>query len=400
MTTIKLTKLIQAPPSEVFQYFTNSTDLRDWLSDIATVDARPEGRFYLGWNSNYYTSGEYLIVKPNDAVSFTWLGRGEPHATRVDVTLRKKKGGTLVKLAHRKIGKSQKWEAIGEEYEKQWDKALDNLTSVLENGPDLRITSRPLLGIYPDELNSTVAQKLGVPVMRGVHLVGVLDGMGAQKAGLQFDDVITALDDHEVTGTGSFITYMGNKRVGDVIDVTYYRCAEKHIAKMTLSGRSIPQIPASGKELASQLESVYRFHENEVGAILKAASEEECARKPAPSEWSANEVLAHLIHSELGWQNIVTEILTGYQGAYDGWGGNVQAHIDGTVETFPSKTRLLEELKNHDAETLSMYNHIPADFLSHKGRWWKLVLQAHDNSNHLKDHLQQIRAAIGSAKQS
>ena len=112
MSTVKLEKFIKAPASEVYHYFTNSTALRDWMCDIATADPHPGGHLYLCWPGDFYSSGEYLQLEKDKSVSFTWLGRGEPHKTRVDVTLKKQKGGTLVKLSHREIGKGQKWAEI------------------------------------------------------------------------------------------------------------------------------------------------------------------------------------------------------------------------------------------------------------------------------------------------
>ena len=398
MSTIKLEKFIQAPTSEVFIYFTNSTALRDWLCDVATADPRPGGRLYMWWNGDYYTSGEYLKLEEDVFVSFSWFGRGEPHATQVDVRLDKRKAGTLLKLTHRKLGTNPKWIAIGNGYEKEWANALDNLTSVLEYGADLRITTRPMLGINTDLFNASIAEKLGVPIMQGLRLGGVIEGLGAQKAGLKADDIITMMDGREITGAASFGTFIQNKKAGDIVKVTFYRCAEKVTTKMTLSGRPIPPIPTSGLELSKQVEPVYKRYETGIESLLKDASEVECAKKPAPTEWSVNEALAHLIHSELGWHNLVTEIMGGHESFSDDWGGNVQAHIDGTVSTFTTKDELFKELKNHDTETLNMLAHIPADFLVHKGKFWKLVVYANQNSYHLQTHLEQMRAAIQSAR--
>ena len=63
----------------------------------------------------------------------------------------------------------------------------------------------------------------------------------------------------------------------------------------------------------------------------------------------------------------------GHEAAYDDFGGNIQARIDGTVAIFKTKDELLKELKNHDAETISMLAHIPAEFLSHQ----RQVLEAY-----------------------
>jgi uncharacterized protein YndB with AHSA1/START domain len=398
MTTIKLEKYIQAAPGEVFLYFTNSTALRDWLCDVATTDPRVGGRMYMWWNGDYYTSGEFLKLEQNNLISFSWFGRGEPHATQVDITLKQKKVGTLLKLTHRKLGNNSKWGEIGKGYKKEWVKALENLTSVLENGADLRITTRPMLGIYTDEFNAGIAKKLGIPITQGLRLSGVVEGLGAQTAGLIANDVIIGMDGHAITGAATFSIYMENKKAGENVEVTFYRCAEKKTTTMKLSGRPIPPIPLSGLELSNQVAPVYRQYESEIETLLKAASEVECAKKPAPDEWSANEVLAHLIHSELAGQNVLSEIMGGHESTSDDWGGNIQAQIDGTVATFTTKNRLFKELKNHDAETLSMLTHIPSDFLAHKGKFWKLVFQVNQYPFHLQTHLEQIQSAIQSAK--
>jgi uncharacterized protein YndB with AHSA1/START domain len=398
MSSKKLEKFIQAPPAEVFVYFTNSTALKDWLCDLATVDPRPGGRLYMWWNGDYYTSGEYLVIEKDKSVSFSWFGREEPHATRVDVTLKNQKGGTLVRLIHRKIGKNQKWNEIGAEYEKQWAKGLENLASVLENGPDLRITNRPMLGIYTDIFNAGVAEKLSIPIKEGLRLGGVVEGLGAQKAGLQADDVIVEMNGQNITGAATFASFIGNKLAGEIIEVTFYRCAEKITVKMTLSGRPIPPIPASGIELSKQIEPTYIRFENEIETLLNDTSDLESTKKPAPSEWSVNEVLAHLIHSELGWQNLVTEIMGGHESFSDDWGGNIQAYIDAIVSVFPTKTELFKQLKIHDAVTLKLLANIPQEFLTHKGRFWKLAFQANQNPYHLQTHLEQMKAAIHASR--
>jgi uncharacterized protein YndB with AHSA1/START domain len=398
MSTVKLEIFIQASPEEVYRYFTSSTALRDWMCDVATADPRPGGRLYMCWPGDYYTSGEYLKLEKDKFVSFTWFGQGEPRQTQVEVSLRKQKVGTLVKLSHRGIGKGQKWEGVRKTYEMEWQSAFENLASVLENGPDLRITRRPMLGIYLGEFNADFAAKLGVPVAYGIRLEGVIDGMGAQKAGLKKDDVIVAMDDKDLSAGTTLASVIGSKHAGDVVEVSFYRGAAKRAVKMTLSGRHIPSIPTSIIEFSRQIEQIYQQYETEIEALIKTASEEECAYKPGPSEWSAREVLAHLVQSERGWQNNAAEIIDGHEGFYDEYTDNIQARIDGTVSIFPTKVELMRELKAHDAETVSLLAHIPADFLSHKGKFWKLVFQADQNPLHLQAHIDQIRNAIQSAK--
>ena len=398
MSAIKIEKIIQASPSEVYRYFTNSTAMRDWMCDVATLHAHPGGHIYLCWPGEYYASGEFLQLEPEKLASFTWLGRGEPRSTIVEVRLKKRKGGTQVKLTHRGIGKGKKWAPIAETFQKEWESSLSNLGSVLETGADLRITRRPMMGIYIDEFNPEIAERLCVPVKFGVRLSGNVDGMGAQKAGLQKDDVIVSLDGRDLTQGVPIGNILATKHAGDVVEVAYYRGPEKKTVKMALSGRYIPPMPASGVDLARQVEPTYHKYESEFEKLLNNTTEEECAHKPAPGEWSVNEILAHLIHGEIGWQNYASEIIAGHEGSYDDYAGNLQARIEATTVAFPTKGALLQELKHHDAETLTMLTHLPDEFMSHKGQCWKLAFQASQNEAHTQTHLEQMQAAVQSAR--
>ena len=279
-----------------------------------------------------------------------------------------------------------------------WKKSLENLASVIGDGPDLRITRRPMIGIILTDYDAKIAAKLGIPVAYGTRLSDVVDGMGAQQAGLQKDDVIVAMDGHELVAGTTLGLILAAKHAGDVVEVTFYRGTEKKTATMTLSGRPIPTIPTSAAKLAEQVGQIYHQYEAQIEELLNNASEAECSHKPTPTEWSVKEVLAHLIHSELGWQNYASEVMGGYEGAYDGFGGNIQARIDATMEVYPTKEALFKELKAHDRESISMLSHIPEEFLAHKGRYWKLVYQANQNPYHLQAHIEQMKVAIQSAR--
>jgi uncharacterized protein YndB with AHSA1/START domain len=398
MSTVKLEKFIKASPAEIYHYFTSSTALRDWMCEVATVTAQPGGHLFMSWSGEYYTSGEYIVMEPEKSISFTWFGKGEPHKTRVDVTLKKKRGGTLLKLVHRGTGKGQKWDAISAVYKKEWQNALKNLASVTEQGPDLRITRRPMLGIYLGDFDSDIAARLGCPVDFGSRLDGVLDGLGAAKAGLQKDDVIVAVDGHELTAGTTLISILGSKHAGDVVEVSYYRGAEKNTVKMTLSGRPIPTIPASCLELAKEVEHQYQQSIIDIESTIGTASEAECAYKPGEDEWSCNAVLAHLIQGEYGWQNRASEIISGTEGAYDDYSGNLQARIDATLSIYPTKEELIKQLKTAQTETVAFLRGAPADLLTHKGRFWKLVHEVSQNPYHLQSHLDQMQKAIQSAR--
>jgi uncharacterized protein YndB with AHSA1/START domain len=394
MSVIKHEIVIKAKPDEVYHYFTNSTALKDWMCQVATIDPRPGGHLFIGWPGEYYTVGEYLQLEPDKSVSFTWFGRGEPHSTRVDVSLRKIRGGTRVRLTHRGLGKGQKWDSIAEVYKQEWESSFENLTSVLETGADLRITRRPMIGIYLGDFDPEIAKKLGCPVDYGSRVDGVLDGMGAQKAGLKKDDVIVSIDGKEIQAGNTLISILGKLRAGDSVEIVFYRAGERKVARMVLSGRQLPAIPTSNQEFSNRVADQNHQFEAELEKVLSDNSEADCRRKPTPTEWSAFDILAHLIHSEQGWLNYASEIASGFEAAYDDYSGNMQARNDATLEIYPTKADLLKAFKDRNAETVSFIAHLPTDFHSNKGRWWKLVQTASENPLHREGHLEQIRSAL------
>lgn len=183
----------KAAPEQVFYAFTHATALREWLSDAATVIARPGGRVYLAWNSGYTTNGEFTRVEPGKGLGFTWRGRGEPGPTQVTVELKPEGEGTEISLTHAEIGTGEVWKGLEEKFRTDWTNALENLASVLETGIDQRIARRPMLGIFLNDFNAEIARQMGIPVTEGIRIDELMPGLGAEKAGLQKNDVLVSM---------------------------------------------------------------------------------------------------------------------------------------------------------------------------------------------------------------
>ncbi len=249
-TTLTLEQRIEASPAAVFHAFTNATALREWLCDAAMVVPRKDGRLHLWWTSGYHATGDFTKVVPGERVSFTWQGKGEPAPTRVRVALRPDGDGTVVELAHKGIGGGKKWAGAAAAIQRGWETGLENLSSVLETGHDLRFTRRPMLGILPDALTPEAAARLGVPIDKGILLGGVVEGMGAAAAGLQQGDVIVRIGKGKTRDGAGLQAALQGHRAGDEVEVVYYRGAEKAKATMTLSARPLEEPPATAAGLA------------------------------------------------------------------------------------------------------------------------------------------------------
>jgi len=396
--TIKVEQFVQAPVSQVYQAFTNSTAVREWISDIATLDPRPGGRIYLWWNSGFYTSGEFIRLEPQKEIAFTWNGRGEPRPTQVIVTLKTKREGTLVRLVHRGLGTGAAWAKAAVDFEAEWITSLANLASVLGSGPDLRITQRPMLGILLSDFTPEIARKLGVPVTDGIRLDGVVDGMGAKAAGLQKDDVLVEFDAQALKEFPDLTHAISKKKTGDQISVTFYRSSEKRSVTMTLSGRPIPEIPPTTEGLSLEVAKIYARAEKDMDHFIKDVTEHEAEYEPASGEWSIKAIIAHLIHNERGVQTTINEIFDGQEASYDGFSGNLNARNQATLQAFPTINDLVTEWKRLNKETVALLAFLPDDFIKRKGSYWRLTYQLLNFPTHFYTHLDQMQTTLQAAR--
>jgi uncharacterized protein YndB with AHSA1/START domain len=397
--TLTFDRTINAPASQVYRAFTRANALREWFSTAALADPRPGGRLYFWWNTGYYASGEFTAVQENQELAFTWHGRNEPAITQVQVSLQPEGEGTRVTLTHSGIGSGKGWAETVKQFQRGWQVGLENLQSILETGQDLRYVRRPMLGVMTGEFNQEIAADLGVPVTEGVRLDGVVEGMGSAAAGLQQDDVVIRIAGAEVTDWSSLTTALEAHHAGDQVEVVYYRGAEKKSATLELSGRPLPEVPATAEALAEAVRQTYEELDAELTAFLGDVSDEEAAHHPAPDEWSVNETLAHLIAGERWFHNLISDMIGDSEPWYDRWGGNVPARHEALLSVYPTLPVLLEELKRGEAETVALLAALPPEFVARKGSFTRLSYNLLEMPGyHTRTHLDQMRQAVEAAR--
>ena len=398
--TLTYEKFLQAPPSLVFQAFTNASALREWMCDGATVAPQPGGRFYAWWNAGYFASGEFIDVEAPKRAAVTWQGRGQVPDTRVQVLLEATDGGARLTLAHTIEGSGQDYEQTIKDFKAEWPRSLENLASVLETGQDLRFVKRPMLGIFLNDFNAEIAARQGVPVSEGVRLQSVIEGMGAEAAGLRSDDVIISMGGRPVTDFPSLTVALQGHQAGDTVEVVFYRGPELKTVQMKLSGRSLPEIPATAAEMAERTWAISQNDLTELEAFLQGVSEEEASYKPAAEEWSVKEILAHLIHSERGLQAAIVEMYAGFERIADDFPGNIYAQVAATVSAYPSLSDLHQELERSLKESAALIKAAPTEFVARKGSFTRLGYNCLDTTgSHLNTHLEQIQAVVEEARQ-
>jgi hypothetical protein len=316
----------------------------------------------------------------------------------VTVSVMEKDGGSLVRLDH-EVPDDPAWTKLAEGFRTNWAESLENLKSVLETGIDLRLANRPMLGIVPSDFTEEQAKALGVPIHEGMRLDGVVNGMGAQKAGLQRDDVIVEMAGHPITNDPfSLPNAIAGKKGGDNIEVVYYRGPEKKSVVMELSKRPMPDVPFDAAELARQARSLYEPALAEVEKCFAGVSDAEAMSHSIPNEWSALEILAHLIHTERGIQILLTNLIDGYELVNDGFGSNITAQVQATVKANPSVAAMLDLLRRSIEETLAYLAFLPEEFVNNKGSFYRFASGIVQPNFHITTHVQQIKDTITAAK--
>jgi uncharacterized protein YndB with AHSA1/START domain len=398
--TVSLSQTVKAPPEEVYRNFTNATALREWLCDAALALPHPGGRIYLSWNHGYYAAGEYTLTQPGEKVTFTWQGRGEPAPTQVQVDLAAEDSGTRVNLEHSGIGVGSLWDQAYQEIKDGWQAGLENLASILESGEDLRFVRRPMLGVLVDSFDAKIAEEMGLPVTEGIRLGGTLEGMGAQAAGLQKDDVVVSMGDLAITDYNSLTLALQKHHAGDEAEVVFYRGPEKKAIPLRFSKRPIPEIPDTAEGLAEAVRQINAEVEARLDQFLEGVTEADAAFKPSPDEWSIKENLAHLLQGERYNHFYIAELVFGQERFSDDFGDNLHAQVAATVDAYPTLQDLRQELRRNGEETVGMLARLTKEFSGKKASYWRLAYNMLQPQYHLDGHIDQMRAALEAARET
>lgn len=93
------------------------------------------------------------------------------------------------------------------------------------------VTGRPYMGILNPSDTADYAQRFGWPV--GVYVNDVEEGSCAEAAGIRRGDIITKIDDTEITGVSQLTSVKNSYRAGDTVKVEVYRSGESITLTLT-----------------------------------------------------------------------------------------------------------------------------------------------------------------------
>ena len=368
---------LQAQAMQVSRAFTSASALREWLCDISTTCPVVGGRVYLAWEAGYYAAGHFTHLTPGKQVSFTWLGKGDPRASQVDITIEDVDGHPMTRLTlvHSGLGAGPEWEAARQQIEKGWQVGLRNLKSTLEEGYDKRLTERPMIGIYTEDFSSLSEEKvraLNVPVNYGVLVGGLVPDLGAEKAGIQAGDLIVAINGHPMRQLKSIGEVVQDIKAGDELKVDLYRKSEKLSFTIETMTQLFPPVPETVEELAKEVENRGTKALETLDQLLDGVSEAEASFSPGAEEWSIKEVLVHLIHDERETHAWIGDLVAGQERSYDEWPGNQLFRIRATLAAYPSLNDLVAQYRRSLKETVALVAFIDPSFTQRKASFWRL----------------------------
>ena len=93
------------------------------------------------------------------------------------------------------------------------------------------VTGRPYMGISCADITQQYMMVFGWPA--GVYVNAVEEGSCAQTAGLKQGDIITKINDTDITGTAQMISVKNGYKAGDTVQLTVFRSGEYITLSMT-----------------------------------------------------------------------------------------------------------------------------------------------------------------------
>jgi len=123
---------------------------------------------------------------------------------------------------------------------------------------------RGYLGIQIRDINAGFAKEKHLMDLNGVYVAAVMEGSGAEKAGVKKGDIITSINNHPVKNISELMGIIGQYSPGNKVRVTINRNNKDKVVNVTLKNKN---------GTTSLIKAEKTFYNNDLGAMLKTASE-------------------------------------------------------------------------------------------------------------------------------
>jgi len=367
-----------------------------WFCTDAHIDPGVGGHVYLRWADGYYVAGECTGFEQDKRIALQWQGKDELRPTDVAIVFSADGSGTCITVEHGNFAPGKGLAPYVDSLRQRWAEGLENLASVWAlTGIDLRLSRRPMLGIYLEQVRE--GPEFGLPDgVRGIGVTGTLEGSGAEACGLVRGDIITGLNGVSLTQFSNFEVAMAGKRAGDTVPMTFFRAGEKNDVDLTFCSRPTPpEIPGNPADLSNIIKEQYSRFAVELSEILADITDVEAGFRPAANTWNVLEILAHLVLFERCFHQWISMLAEGEE--LLAFAARVPARVAGLLERCPSIVGLSEELRQLRIETVHLIRELPKDF-SQSPEYVRMGQIMMGEEIHSIAHHEQVRRTIAAAR--
>jgi serine protease Do len=110
------------------------------------------------------------------------------------------------------------------------DTAIPVVQSLINEGKVVR----PWLGVSVTTVTPTIQQYYHLSVDVGALITSVTSGSPADEAGLRAGDVITKIDEEDISTAAELTSAIGSHQIGDQVEIVYYHGSVQKVANATL----------------------------------------------------------------------------------------------------------------------------------------------------------------------
>ncbi len=131
-------------------------------------------------------------------------------------------------------------------------------------------------------------------------------------------------------------------------------------------------------------------------SLLSGVPESEANLRPAPGEWSALEVVAHLVIVERETHTWLTDIINDDERFSDRYtdSTNVSARLSALLAVNPTVKQMLGAVHDSLHETEGIIAALPDEVVVHRGSYWRIGHNLLQADQHWDEHMSQIRDAL------
>jgi serine protease Do len=125
------------------------------------------------------------------------------------------------------------------------------VVKIIDDLMNYGVVQRAYLGTYIRDMNSQLAEELGIDITKGVYVDSLVKNGSAEEAGVRPQDVIISVDGHEIETSPQLQELVARKRPGDKLDMTLLRKGKKRNISIRLKN-----IEGSMEAVAKKKETV------------------------------------------------------------------------------------------------------------------------------------------------